>query len=398
MDQETPEQQLAAAVSAPEESGKKEKSPATETGERTLQPGKLGLAKNDNANADPSRYLAFKAASQKENQDKSGGTGLELEEELVVALEERALDGANDVLNGRSARDITVLNDKVAQDDGTTTISLADAFAKPSSGIGDFSVASDSAALPPQPATPFKSIAAAVSPAPAVPSSIEDEDNPTVARITSGISGQGPGQGAGLDNRKGLRELAEDEKGLARRRADSDDRLTINKTQSLAADFTIGTVPRSELSANKDSTKTRKNSTLYSLVDQKRSKPASWTALVRKPRVCFLFNKDGQALGEVVVTKSEGKISGIRRMGEIRQGKRFLLTPGQFELRFTDQGGSVVILSGKLKREKNLSDDEAPEAKSKSSRDGDYEFEAKEAWWLDQNEVRQALPVNELAR
>jgi hypothetical protein len=166
----------------------------------------------------------------------------------------------------------------------------------------------------------------------------------------------------------------------------------------LAADFTIGTVPRSELSANKDSTKTRKNSTLYSLVDQKRSKPASWTALVRKPRVCFLFNKDGQALGEVVVTKSEGKISGIRRMGEIRQGKRFLLTPGQFELRFTDQGGSVVILSGKLKREKNLSDDEAPEAKSKSSRDGDYEFEAKEAWWLDQNEVRQALPVNELAR
>ena len=65
----------------------------------------------------------------------------------------------------------------------------------------------------------------------------------------------------------------------------------------------------------------------------------------------------------------------------------------------TDQSGSVVILSGELKRE-NLSGDkvEEAEAESKVSRDGDYEFEAKDAWWLDQSEVRQALPVNELAR
>ena len=60
----------------------------------------------------------------------------------------------------------------------------------------------------------------------------------------------------------------------------------------------------------------------------------------------------------------------------------------------------MVILSGELKRGVNLSADGAEqfEAESKATRNGDYEFEAKEAWWLDQSEVRQALPVNELAR
>ena len=62
-----------------------------------------------------------------------------------------------------------------------------------------------------------------------------------------------------------------------------------------------------------------------------------------------------------------------------------------------DQLGSVVILSGELKRRSEFKDLDSKDAES-SSRDGDYEFVAKEAWWLDQNEVRQALPVNELAR
>ena len=98
--------------------------------------------------------------------------------------------------------------------------------------------------------------------------------------------------------------------------------------------------------------------------------------------------------------QSAGKTIRIRRIGEIRQGKRFILTPGLFELRFTDQSKSVVILSGELKRGKILSADGAEqfEAESKATRDGNYEFEAKDAWWLDQSEVRQALPVNELVR
>ena len=395
MDQETPEEQLAAAEpELSEKVGKNERSPATGTNKRTLQSGKLGLAKTDDANADPSTSLAFKASPVKESQDKSEGASLELEEDLTIALLERqALDGANEVLNGRSARDVASLNGDIAKD--VERISLADAFAKPSSGIADFSTGGDSTALPPPPSAPFQS-----SPAPVVSSASEAPlskavgDNPAIEGISSGTSGQGPGVGAGAGfiagNREELKKLAEDEKQLALRRTTSDDRLAINKLQNSAADFTIDTVRGRELSDSKD--------LLASSANKKRSKPASWTALVRKPSSCFLFKKDGQALGEVIVMQSAGKTSVIRRMGEIRQGKRFILTPGQFELRFTDQSKSVVILSGELKREKNLSANEASKEESKGTRDGDYEFEAKEAWWLDQSEVRQALPVNELAR
>jgi hypothetical protein len=403
MDQETPEEQLAAADPQPAEKiGKNEKKPVTGTDKATLQSGKLGEAKNENANADPSSSLAFEASRLKESQDQSEGASLELEEDLTIALLEiRALDGANEVLNGRSARDVASLNDGIAND--VETISLADAFAKPSTESTGLSVDSDSAALPPQPGAPFQSIPEPIaSPAPAVPLAKTVAENPAIAGISSGTSGQGPGVGAGAGfitgNRNELEGLAEDEKQLALRRAASDDRLAINKLQNSAADFTIDTVRGRELS--KESGETKKRAIQSSPVDQKRSKPASWTALVRKPSSCFLFNKDGQALGEVLVMQSAGKTSVIRRMGEIRQGKRFLLTPGQFELRFTDQSKSVVILSGELKRGKILSADGAEqfEAESKATRDGNYEFEAKDAWWLDQSEVRQALPVNELVR
>ncbi|MBT3637434.1 MAG: hypothetical protein HN531_10875, partial [Opitutae bacterium] len=116
MDQETPEKQLAAANPPPAEKiGKNEKSPATGIDKRTLQSGKLGEAKSDDANADPSTSLAFKASRLKESQDKSEGASLELEEDLTIALLEiRALDGANEVLNGRSARDVASLNDGIA--------------------------------------------------------------------------------------------------------------------------------------------------------------------------------------------------------------------------------------------------------------------------------------------
>jgi hypothetical protein len=404
MDRETPEQHLAAAEPKAKD-GKNESSPATGTDKATLRSGKLGLAQSDDANADPSASIVSKGARLKENQDKSEGASLELEEDLTIALlESRALDGANEVLNDRSARDVASLNGDIAKD--VNRISLADAFARPSAESADFSIGSDSDALPPRPGAPVQSSPAAVSPPPSAPLSKAIEDNPAIEGISSGTSGQGPGVGAGAGfvagNRNELNPLAEDGKGLALRRAASDDRLAINKPQNSAAGFTIDTVRGRELSSNGvTAKKTRKDSTLYSAVDQKRSKPASWTALVRKPSTCFLFNKDGQALGQVLVSQSEGKTSVIRRMGEIRQGKRFLLTPGQFELRMTDQSGAVVILSGELKRKANLSAAEGTkeaEAESKATRDGDYEFEAKEAWWLDQSEVRQALPVNELVR
>jgi hypothetical protein len=47
----------------------------------------------------------------------------------------------------------------------------------------------------------------------------------------------------------------------------------------------------------------------------------------------------------------------------------------------------VVILSGALDKKT-----------SERGFEGTYEFTAEKAWWLDQNEVRQALPIEELSR
>jgi hypothetical protein len=406
MESETQEQQLASAVSEPEESGKKEKSPATATDKATFASEQLGLAKSDDADADPSTSLAFPASRLKESQDAPAEDEAVVQKELIANLDRSALQGADEVLGRRTARNVESLNSSIAND--IEAISLADAFAGPvpEPASANFSIDSDSDALPPQPgALAFhSSIPAPVPPAPTAPLAKAVAENPAIDKISSGTSGRGPEVGAAAgfvaESATELEKLTEDENTLALRRAASDDLLAINKLQNSAADFTTDTVRGREFSDNKDSAKTRKNNTLYSAVDQKRSKPVSWTDLVRKPSSCFLFKKDGQALGEVVVMQSAGKTSVIRRMGEIRRGKRFLLTPGQFELRMTDQLGSVVIISGELKRkaERKALESKEAESGSKGSRDGDYEFEAKEAWWLDQSEVRQALPVNELAR
>jgi len=415
MDRETPEEQLAAADPKPaEKTVKNEKSPAMATAadKATFGSEEIGLTESDDANADPSTSLAFKAANLKENQDAPAGDEAEVQKELIANLDRRALQGADEALGKRTFQKVDSLNQSFEKD--IEKISLADAFAQPApeSASANFSIDSDSDALPPQPGAPapFLSIPEpVVSPTPAARLAQTDLAKQAIAKRSSKTSGQGPKVIAEAEfvaeNATGLEKLTEEGKNPALIQAASDDRLATDKPQNSAVDFTIDTKRERELSATGQSAKTKKSTTISSTLDatlsQKRSKPSSWTDLVRKPSSSFLFNQNGQALGEVVVVQSAGKTSVIRRMGEIRRGKRFLLTPGQFELRMTDQLGSVVILSGELKRKAELKALEGGEAESGSkegSRDGDYEFEAKEAWWLDQSEVRQALPVNELAR
>ena len=407
MDRETPEEQLAAVPKSAEKTVRNQKPPAIANDQPTLGSGELASAKSDDAQADPTVSIVSKGASLKENPDNSKeGTKLAIEEDSTIALlERRALDGANEVLNGRSASDVASLEKSIEKD--AEKISLADAFARPSSEIDLLSPVTESGAPPPQPGAPAPSATSpsSVSPSPAAPLAKTVAENPAIDGIPAETSEQEPGGvGAGAvfnaEQIKELESLDESKEELARSRMTADDRLAKNKPKDLALGFKIDTDRGRELSGKGQSAERKKLATFSTAGSQKRSKPSSWTDLVRKPSSCFLFNMDGQALGEVAVTLSEGKTSVIRRMGEIRQGKRFILSPGQFELRMTDQRGSVVILSGELKRKAKLSTFDAKEAEGSSngSSNGDYEFEAKDAWWLDQSEVRQALPVNELTR
>lgn len=408
MESETQEQQLASAASEPEESEKKEKPPATATDKATFGSEKTGLEESDDANADPSASLAFKASPLKESQDAPAEDEAVVQKELIANLDRRALQGADEALSKRTARNVESLNSSIAND--VEAISLADAFAGPAlePTTANFSFDSDSAALPPKrdALALQSSIPAPVPPAPTVPLAKAVSENSNIDKLASKTSEQRPTSRAiaGFVGESATELESKDATSPAFRAVPTDNLDLGNKPKTQASDLKAEAKRGRKLSAAEQSVEKKKSARTSSLrnatVSQKKSKPSSWTDLVRKPSSSFLFNQNGQALGEVAITLSEGKTSVIRRMGEIRQGKRFLLTPGPFELRMTDQGGSVVILAGDLKRKTNLQALETKEGdnRSKGFLDGDYEFVAKEAWWLDQNEVRQSLPVNELAR
>ena len=405
-DQETPEEQLATADLEPAEKVEEnENLPATRIENATLRPEDREVAKKEDAMAAPSPSVAIKEPRLQENQDGPAVEDPVVPNELIANLGRRATQGADEVLGKRAFQDVDSLNQSFEKD--AEKISLADSFAQPApeSASGNFPRDSGLAALRERPgvvAAGGSSTPAPVPSAPTIASAEKVSENQTIVEASkkSGKKGQGATLAGFVAETTTDLEIKDEAKSLA---------IGKEGGEGLALSYKL---PASELKAEAGAERKRaaelsshpeksygKSPSLNSRLSPKRSKPSSWTDLVRKPSSSFLFNQNGQALGEVAITQSEGKTSVIRRMGEIRQGKRFLLTPGQFELRMTDQLGSVVILSGELKRRAEFKDIDSKEAESSSngSRDGDYEFVAKEAWWLDQNEVRQALPVNELA-
>ena len=401
-DQETPEEKLAAADLEPAEKVEEnENLPATRNENATLRPADREVAKKEDAIAAPSPSVAIKEPRLQENQDAPAVDDPVVPNELIANLDRRALQGADEVLGKRAFQDVDSLNQSFEKD---VKISLADAFAQPApeSASGNLSRDSGLATLRERSGVvaaggSFKSVP--VPSAPTIASAEKVSENQTIVEASKKVE----------KRKRTLADLSRTQRIL---RSKTKPKSCRSKEGSEGLDLAYK-LPTSGLRTEaraegkrvaEESAHSKKSSetppSLNARLSPKRSKPSSWTDLIRNPSSSFLFNQNGQALGEVAITQSEGKTSVIRRIGEIRQGKRFLLTPGQFELRMTDQLGSVVILSGELKRRAEFKDIDSKEAESSSngSRDGDYEFVAKEAWWLDQNEVRQALPVNELAR
>lgn len=406
-DRETAEEQLTVADLKPAEKVEENKNlPATPKENATLRPADRELAKKEDVMADPSTSLALKSSRLQENQDAPAMDELVTRNELIANLDQRALQGADEVLGKRALQDVDSLNQSFDKD--VEKISLADAFAQPAPESASVNFSSDSGLAYLRERSGVvaggSSSPGSVSLAPTIASAeIMDSENPTTVEVseTRGKEGQGASLAGFVAETTTDLESKDEAKSLSRSKEASEDLALAYKLPASGLKAEAGAERKRVTEQSLRPIKTSRTSpSLNASLSPKRSKPSSWTDLVRKPSSSFLFNQNGQALGEVSITLSKGKTSVIRRMGEIRQGKRFLLTPGPFELRMTDQLGSVVILSGELKRRAEFNDIDSKEAESSSngSRDGDYEFVAKEVWWLDQNEVRQSLPVNDLAR
>jgi len=277
----------------------------------------------------------------------------------IDTLREEADKAGAELLAGRTAADIETLNQSVRESE---PFSLADAFSD-----GDSAKADDLA------------LAVRAEPASKAPATI---DGSAFLPPLEPEAGAAPSPtGIGLESGEG--ELA-----LLGRKA------TLSTFR--AKESSYPTDPESPL-AKKEKLLSIQPSAQPTLEkrDRPREKPASWTQSVRKPASCFLFSQNGQALGRVEVAQIAGSTIEIRRIDDVRRGKRFLLTPGRFQLRFTDPDDAVVILAGEL-RKKQIEQTEAK--KEEEAFDGIYRFEASEAWWLDRNEIRQALPIKELGR
>ena len=282
-----------------------------------------------------------------------------IEETVVIdALREEADKAGAKLLAGRTAADIETLNQSVRESE---SFSLADAFSDSDSAKAD-------------------GLALAVrAPASGEPGTI---DSSAFLPPLEPEAGAAPTQtGIGLESSEGELALLGRKAALSTFRAKESSHPTDLERHLAKKDKLLNLQPSARQTLEKR--------------DRPREKPASWTQSVRKPASCFLFSQNGQALGRVEVAQIAGSTIEIRRIDDVRRGKRFLLTSGKFQLRFTDPDGAVVILVGELRKRQI---EQAEAKKGDDLFDGIYRFEASEAWWLDRNEIRQALPIKELGR
>ena len=283
-------------------------------------------------------------------------------------------DGANSILAKRTKEEVVALNKSIDED--ASQISLADAFSlppavepSPTSGSSPAMIGRSALAAPPAPSDALYQI----TPAPLLP--VDEQIEQTAAPLTildKRAIAFSDGQG-NADNQN-LQEIdAVTESNL---RAES-------VSSPIPSQEGEDTIPSAGALQSLDEMVDLESS----LPATRRSKPDSWKALFRQPGRCLLFSEEGEALGWVESSQAIGTTCDLRRVGDVRQGKRFTLPSGQFQLRYAGPSGSVVILSGELKKKR-----------TDKGFEGTYEFSADKAWWLDGNEVRQPLPIEELSR
>ena len=334
------------------------------------EPEQIASANNYKDNEEQ-KTIGTKAKKQSASAQSDDTVAIELPEDVqaigetvvIDALREEADKAGAELLADRTAADIETLNQSVRESE---PFSLADAFSD-----GDSAKADDLA------------LAVRAEPASKAPATIDSSGFLPPLEPEAGAAPSPTG--IGLESGEGELALLGRKATLSTFRA---------KESSYPTDPESPLAKKEKLLSIQPSAQPTLEKTLEKR-DRPREKPASWTQSVRKPASCFLFSQNGQALGRVEVAQIAGSTIEIRRIDDVRRGKRFLLTPGRFQLRFTDPDDAVVILAGEL-RKKQIEQTEAK--KEEEAFDGIYRFEASEAWWLDRNEIRQALPIKELGR
>jgi hypothetical protein len=113
--------------------------------------------------------------------------------------------------------------------------------------------------------------------------------------------------------------------------------------------------------------------------------------LIDRSKSVYLFTPKAKALGKVKIVNRIGQNFELLRLHETRLGKSTLLSGEDYQLRFTSDDESVIILVGNLKRKEEENSQRDPENINELS---SYFFEIKEAWELDEKEIRKPYNLN----
>lgn len=113
--------------------------------------------------------------------------------------------------------------------------------------------------------------------------------------------------------------------------------------------------------------------------------------LIDRSKSVYLFTPKAKALGKVKIVNRIDQNLELLRLLETRLGKSTLLSGEDYQLRFTSDDEPVIILVGNLKRKEQEEDERDPENLNDLS---SYFFEIKEAWELDEKEIRKPYNLN----
>ena len=113
--------------------------------------------------------------------------------------------------------------------------------------------------------------------------------------------------------------------------------------------------------------------------------------LIDRSKSVYLFTPKAKALGKVKIVNRAGPKIELLRLHETMLGKSALLQGEGYQLRFSSDDEPVIILVGNLRRNKIDEEDRDPKNLNELS---SYFFETKEAWELDEKEIRKPYNLN----
>lgn len=112
--------------------------------------------------------------------------------------------------------------------------------------------------------------------------------------------------------------------------------------------------------------------------------------LIDRSQSAFLFTPKAKALGRVKMIKREGQNIEVLSQHETRLGKTILLSGKDYQLRFSFENQTPIILVGNLERKEGVQEKE-----KLNNQLSTYIFQIKESWILNEKEIRKPIDLNQ---